>query len=169
MVRHVAQVAFESSLEETVVVVGHESEAVAETLTGLPVSTVYNSEYAAGQSTSVRCGISVGRDAGWDAAVVLLGDMPFVGVDTVERLLDAYRSGAGPIVAPRFEGQRGNPVLFDRSQFTQLLDVSGDRGGRALVREHPGTVLLDTDDPGVVRDIDATSDLGEMRNAPRDE
>lgn len=159
MIRRVAAVAVESTLDELVAVLGHEASAVADTLSGLPVSTTYNADYAAGQSGSVRCGVEFARDSGWDAAVVLLGDMPFLSAATVDRLIAAYRSGAGSIVAPEYGGQRGNPVLFAREHFDQLAGVSGDRGGRELLRNRPDLVLIDTDDSGVVRDVDSGDDL----------
>jgi molybdenum cofactor cytidylyltransferase len=159
VIRRVANIALESPLEEVVTVLGHDADAVAETLQGLPMSTTYNDDYTAGQSTSLRCGIDVGRGSGWDAAVVLLGDMPFVNPTTVERLIEVYLSGAGSIVAPQCDGRRGNPVLFDQSLYERLCSVSGDRGGRELVRTHPGTVRVRTDDRGVLRDVDAPRDL----------
>jgi molybdenum cofactor cytidylyltransferase len=54
-------------------------------------------------------------------------------------------------------------VVFDRSLFDRLLAVTGDRGGRELVRDHPETVLLDTEDPGVRRDVDTSGDLADDR------
>jgi len=159
VIRRVAAAAIESPLDDVVTVLGHEADAVAERLDGLPLSTAYNNDYTEGQSTSVRRGIEVGRESNWDAAVVLLGDMPFVCPTTIEALIEAYLSGSGSIVAPRYDGRRGNPVLFDRPLFERLLSVSGDQGGREIVRNHPGTVLLDTSDPGVVRDVDTAGDL----------
>jgi len=159
VVRRVAAAATESPLDDVVTVLGHEAAAVAESLDGLPLSTTYNGDYADGQSTSVRRGIEVGCESDWDAAMVLLGDMPFISPTTIDDLIQAYLDGAGSIVAPRYDGRRGNPVLFDRLLFERLRSVSGDQGGRELVRNHPGTVLLDTSNPGVVRDIDTADDL----------
>ena len=159
VIRRVAGIALESPFEEVVTVLGHDADAVAEALGDLPVSTTYNGDYTAGQSTSLRCGIDVGRRSGWDAAVVLLGDMPFVNPTIIERLIEAYLSGAGSIVAPQCDGRRGNPVLFDRSLYERLCAVSGDRGGRELVGTHPGTVRVHTDDRGVLRDVDTPRDL----------
>jgi len=85
--------------------------------------------------------------------------MPFLSAATVDRLIAAYRSGAGSIVAPEYSGQRGNPVLFAREHFDQLAAVSGDRGGRELIRSCSDVVLIDTDDSGVVRDVDNGDDL----------
>jgi len=85
--------------------------------------------------------------------------MPFLSAATVDRLIAAYRSGAGSIVAPEYSGQRGNPVLFAREHFDRLAAVSGDRGGRELLRNRPDLVLIDTDDSGVICDVDSHDDL----------
>lgn len=159
MIRRVAAVAVESGLDELVAVLGYEAGAVADTLSELPISTAYNADYAEGQSGSVRRGVEFAQESGWDAAIVLLGDMPFLSAVTIDRLVAAYRSGAGSIVAPEYGGQRGNPVLFARDHFDRLAAVSGDRGGRELLRNCSDLVLIETDDSGVVRDIDSSDDL----------
>jgi molybdenum cofactor cytidylyltransferase len=163
MLARVVRTVRQSSVDDGVVVLGHEAERVPETLAAFPIATVTNKEYATGQSTSVRRGIEFAVSADWDAVVVLLGDMPFLRPDTVDRLVQAYRAGTGPIIAPQHDGQRGHPVVFDRSLFDRLLAVTGDRGGRELVRDHPETVLLDTEDPGVRRDVDTSGDLADDR------
>ncbi|MDS0295307.1 nucleotidyltransferase family protein [Halogeometricum luteum] len=159
LVSHVARTAVDSSLCEAVVVVGHESAAVTDAVDSFDLPTRYNDAYAEGQSTSVRLGVEFARKADWEAVVFLLGDMPFVHSGTVDQLLDEYRTGDGSIVAPRYDGKRGNPVLFDRQHFDALADVDGDRGGRELVMEHDGTRFVDVEDPGVLRDVDSESDL----------
>ncbi|WP_415383373.1 nucleotidyltransferase family protein [Halosimplex sp. TS25] len=165
MVVRVATTVLESSLDDVVAVVGHEGEAVADALGDLPLSIRHNDEYTDGQSASVRRGVEYAREADCDAAIFLLGDMPFVRSNTVDRLVEAYRTGDGSIVAPRYEGTRGNPVLFDARHFDALAGVTGDRGGRELVATHDGTRFLETDDPGVVRDIDSRDDLRKQTGA----
>ncbi|WP_459191103.1 nucleotidyltransferase family protein [Halosimplex sp. J119] len=159
MAAAVAATACKSSVDGVVAVVGHEAEAVADALADLPLSIRHNGEYADGQSASVARGVEYAREAGWDAAVFFLGDMPFVRRETVDRLVEAYRGGEGSIVAPRYEGARGNPVLFDAHHFDALADVTGDRGGRDLIASHDGARFVETDDPGVARDIDSRDDL----------
>jgi len=148
-----------SAVEEVVAVVGHEADRVSAAIDGLADGVRRNEDYAAGQSTSVRVGVHAAGERGWDAVVFMLGDMPFVRPATVDALLDAYASGDGTIVAPAFEGQRGNPVLFGREHYDALADVSGDRGGRRLIETHDDAVLVDVDDPGVTRDVDVRGDL----------
>jgi molybdenum cofactor cytidylyltransferase len=159
IVRRAAETLMRSSVDDVLAVVGHEADRVTDALSDLDVSVRRNENYAAGQSTSVRTGVDAARDADWDAVVFMLGDMPFVRPSTVDRLRTAYAKGEGTIVAPAYEGQRGNPVLFGRQHYDALATVSGDRGGRRLIENHENAVFVDTEDPGVTRDVDYRADL----------
>jgi len=157
IVRRAARTLLGASLGEVVAVLGHDAEAVESALAGLDVAIRHNEDYADGQSGSVAVGVAAARERDWDAALFALGDMPAVDSGTVETLLGAYRAGAGSVVAPAYEGTRGNPVLFDSQHFDALADVTGDRGGRDIV-DAVGT-LVAVEDPGVREDIDRRSDL----------
>lgn len=157
IVRRAAGTLVESSVPEVVAVLGHQADAVADALEGLCVSTRRNDRYEEGQSTSVAAGVDAARERGWDAAVFALGDMPFVDRESVDRLVDAYADGAGTVLVPEHDGSRGNPVLFDSQHFDALADVTGDRGGRDIVRSS-GT-LVPVDDPGILRDVDRPEHL----------
>jgi molybdenum cofactor cytidylyltransferase len=75
------------------------------------------------------------------------------------QLLDRYHATGAPIVAPFYRGQRGNPVLFDRSMFSELCAVQGDRGARNIIARHAGQMERVTcDDPAVVQDVDTLQD-----------
>ncbi|RLM34486.1 MULTISPECIES: nucleotidyltransferase family protein [unclassified Haloarcula] len=162
VVRQVAETASQSSLTDVVAVLGYEDEAVAEALNGLSLSHRHNSDYAAGQSASVRHGVEFARSADWDAALFLLGDMPFVRVETIETLIETYRTGSASIVVPKYDGQRGNPVLFDGCHFDALASVSGDRGGRDVIEANEETAFIDVADPGIHWDIDTAADRAEF-------
>ncbi|MEF8872271.1 MAG: nucleotidyltransferase family protein [Haloarculaceae archaeon] len=159
IVRHAAETLLDAAVADVVVIVGQDDEAVRNALSGLPVSFRVNPDYAEGQSTSVRVGVETARERDWDAAVFALGDMPFVDPSSVDALLDRYASGDVSIVAAAYDGKRGNPVLFDSTHYETLADVTGDVGGRHLIETREDTVLVETDDPGVVRDIDDEADL----------
>ncbi|GAB3693855.1 nucleotidyltransferase family protein [Halorubrum pallidum] len=159
VVRRAARTLVDSGVDPVVVVGGHEADRVRDAVAGLPVTSAVNDAYAAGQSTSVRAGI--GALSGVDAAVIALGDMPFVEPRTVDTLVAAYDAGAGDALAAAYEGDRGNPVLFDRRFFTRLAAVDGDVGGREILLESGASALVAVDDPGVRRDVDRPDDLGE--------
>ncbi|AZH27245.1 nucleotidyltransferase family protein [Haloplanus aerogenes] len=144
-------------VDPVVIVVGHEANRVRAALPEA-VRVVHNPDYADGQASSVRIGIGALPDD-VDAAVVGLGDMPFVRPETVTLLARAFHAGAGDPLAAAFDGRRGNPVCFGRQWFDALRDVRGDTGGRELPLTAPDAALVETADPGVRRDIDQPSDL----------
>jgi molybdenum cofactor cytidylyltransferase len=89
--------------------------------------------------------------------------MPGIDPSTVALLVDAYRAGLGTALAAAHGGHRGNPVLFDRRHFEALLDVEGDVGGRPVLVGSDDAALVETDDSGVVADVDTTADLRRRR------
>ncbi|WP_440765692.1 nucleotidyltransferase family protein [Natronorubrum sp. DTA7] len=161
IVRRAARTLLESDVDSVVAVLGHEADRVRAALEGLPIETVVNEVYDTGQASSLRTSIRAIRDREekCEAAVVALGDMPFVEPETVNALLTAYTQNAGDAIAPAFDGVRGNPVLFDERFFDALGDVDGDIGGRELLLESDSSVLVTVDDPGVRRDVDRPHDL----------
>lgn len=157
VVRRAALTLLESPLDSVVAVLGYDAEAVESVLSDIDIAIWHNEDYADGQNTSVAGGVAVAREREWDAAVFALGDMPYVDSGTIETLLDAYAGGAGSVLAPAYEGTRGNPVLFDSQHFDALEDVTGDRGGRDII-EDVGTFVA-VEDPGIRQDIDRRGDL----------
>lgn len=114
-------------------------------------------ESAHGLGHSIACGVRASADAGgW---LVALGDMPFVQPATVRRLLQALASGAA-LVAPVHRGRRGHPVGFGARWRSELTDLRGDTGARALLEAQQASLLrIEVDDAGTRRDIDTPADL----------
>lgn len=158
IVGHAVRTLVGADVSPIVVVLGHEATRIREALGDLPVSFVENPAYEDGQSTSVETGLRAVDDE-VDAVIFALGDMPFVSSETIERLIDTYEASAGTALAPAYEGERGNPVLFDRTHFDELRSLSGDRGGRRVLLDAEEGVLVETGDPGVRRDVDEPTDL----------
>lgn len=159
LVRHAAVTLLRSRVNRVLVVLGHEADRVREALDGLDVEVVTNADYETGQATSVRIGVRGARERGAQAVVIALGDMPRVGPDTVDVLLEAYSAGVGDALAAAYEGRRGNPVLFDQRYFDTLCGVSGDVGGRRILLESDDARLVETGDRGILRDVDTKTDL----------
>ncbi|MBN2550353.1 MAG: putative selenium-dependent hydroxylase accessory protein YqeC [Anaerolineales bacterium] len=155
-VRHVGRAALQAGLHPVVLVSGAESEAVRQAVQDMPIQVVQNNAWQFGQSTSVRAGLqALPADTG--AAVFLLADQPLVSVELLRSLVALHARELHPIVAPLMDGQRANPVLFDRQTFPDLLRLSGDTGGRALFsRYQPG--WLTWHDRSVMVDIDTPQD-----------
>ena len=157
LVRHVAQTALEAGLDSIIVVTGSAADQVEAAVGGLPVQVVNNPEWQAGQSSSVKCGLGV-LPAETGAAIFLLADQPQTPAGLVASLVEAHAATLSPLVAPLVQGQRANPVLFDRVTFTELLSLSGDQGGRAMFARYP-VHWVPWHDPGVLEDIDTPEDF----------
>ena len=162
LVRAAVEQVLAADLDDVVVVLGREAEAVASALRGLPIRTVVNPRYAEGQSTSLRAGLdALAQDT--EAAVVALGDQPLPDPRLLRQLVEAFRASGRPIVAPLYRDGRGNPVLFASSVFDELRRVEGDRGGRPVVARDPARVAEVPVDAPMPADIDTPEDYEAAR------
>jgi molybdenum cofactor cytidylyltransferase len=141
LVRIAAEQAVASHAKPVIVVTGHEREKVEAALKGLPVRLVHNSDYADGLGTSLKAGIAaVPEDA--DAAIVCLGDMPQVDAALIDRLIAALDPERGAlIILPTIDGRRGNPVVWSRRFFHDLMSIQGDIGARHLIGTYAEAVV----------------------------
>lgn len=166
LVRRVAEAALASRAGGVVVVTGHDAEAVAHALTGLPLGFVVNPDHAGGMSTSLRAGIRA-LEPQVDGALVLLGDMPFVTAAVIDGLVEAFAASKGEaVVAPVHDGRRGNPVLWPRRCFAALMAVEGDKGGRDILAAEGAAVVEVECDSEVGLDLDTPEALAAAGGRP---
>ena len=162
LVRHAVESFVATSLSPIIVVVGYESDKVAAALEGLPVQLVFNPDHATGQGSSVGVGVEA-LDNNVTDAMIGLGDMPLLSSTLLDSLIHTHigREGhACNITVPAFEGQRGNPVLWGRTFFPELITLAGDRGGRQLLNDHKAAQhLIACDHSSVLRDVDTVDAL----------
>ena len=120
---------------------------------------IHAPRFAEGLSASLIAGVaSLAEDA--DGAFVFLGDMPRIPVAVLAPLARAVADGA-PAATPVFDDQRGHPVLFGRVLIPRLLELTGDRGAGALLKElGPAVARVAAPDDGVLYDVDRREDLG---------
>jgi molybdenum cofactor cytidylyltransferase len=162
MVARVVRRVLESQCDRVVVVVGHEASRVRDCLRAFKVEIVENPDFAAGMSGSLRRGLeALGDDV--DAALVCLGDMPWVAGADIDRLIAAFSPGDGrAICAAAHRGQRGNPVLWGRQYFAAMRGLGGDAGARELLARFADAVCeVEIDNEGVLRDVDVPATLAE--------
>ena len=149
----------DAPVDEVIVVVGADAERLREICERYGNRTIENEEWEGGQSTSVLAGLRACGE-GTRAAIVLLGDQPFVGAGAVERLVAAFEVGAKIAVAT-YGGERRNPVLFSREVWPLLeAELAGDEGARSVLRRHPDLVVeVPCDGVGAPTDVDTMEDL----------
>ena len=150
-------------LRPVVVVLGHRAPEMEAALGARPAERVVAPDWDTGLAASLRAGVAA-LPAHTRAVVVCLGDMPLVTAQVTARLIEAYDPDEGRLIAaPSFNGKLGNPVLWDRRFFAEMMALTGDRGARALLdryAEHLAIVPLDDD--AVLRDIDTPEELARL-------
>src|SRR3569833_3194971 len=160
LVRVAAEQALASKASEVIVVTGHQAELVEQALAGLKVSIVRNPGFAAGIASSVKAGIAAVPES-CDGALVCLGDMPLIDAGLIDRLIEGFAPGRGNlVVVPVAEGRRGNPVLWSKRFFGELMTLDGDIGARHLIAEHAEAVAeVPVDGESAFLDIDTPQAL----------
>jgi len=150
-----------SRVDEIIVVLGASADEIRQRIGGDPLRIVVNPDFREGMGTSLRCGIAQVRG---DAALVVLADQPFVEPATIDRLIEEYREKKPQITIPVYRGFRGNPVLLDRSVFSEIMGLGGDIGCRAIFGGHSDNILkVSVDDAGVLLDMDTREDFERLQ------
>jgi molybdenum cofactor cytidylyltransferase len=160
LVRIVTEQALASKAQGVIVVTGHQADEIQKTLRGLKVTFVHNPDFADGLATSVKAGISAVPDNA-DGAVICLGDMPLISAHLIDRLIEAFAPDSGNLIAvPVSDGRRGNPVLWSRRFFNELMTLDGDIGARHLISRHSEAVAeVPVEGHGAFLDIDTPQAL----------
>ena len=152
--RRAARNLVNAGLEPVVVVISDDGRFAA-ALDGLPVLLLTNREPELGISRSIRLGLGALREAP-EAALIAVGDQPHLTADAVGELMRAFSPGR--IVVPRYGDYRGNPPIFDRHFFLELVRLEGDYGGQGVIRAHPEAVIEVSLPPTMGDDIDRPGD-----------
>jgi molybdenum cofactor cytidylyltransferase len=160
LVRIVTEQALASKASGVIVVTGHQAAEVEKSLQGLKVKFVRNPDFAAGLASSVKAGIAA-VPGNADGAVVCLGDMPLIDAHLIDRLIEAFAPDRGHlIVVPVSDRKRGNPVLWSRRFFNELMTLDGDIGARHLIAKHSEAVAeVAVEGHGAFLDIDTPQAL----------
>lgn len=166
LVEGALKAAFASPAEAVILVTGCEAGEVAAAAQawaerqgqGARLRIVHAADHAEGMGASLRAGAAA-LPADSDGAFVFLGDMPRVPAALLPRLVAAVEAGAAA-AAPTCGGRRGHPVLCSAELFAPLRQAAGDEGARAaLAGLGPRLALIETDDEGVLFDVDRPEDL----------
>jgi molybdenum cofactor cytidylyltransferase len=163
VVVYALEAALGSGADPVALVLGYQAEDVRAALPAGEYQTIVNAEYASGMSTSLHAGIAAlpPEVAG---AVILLADQPLITGEIVAQVIAKARASGREIVMASFGGRRGTPVYFARTLFAELLAVTGDEGGRAVIARQPADVaVVDFADEVAALDVDDPEQYARLR------
>ena len=160
----VVSTAAASRVDRVLVVLGADRQAVRDkleplVLAGARLEFTVNDDYRLGMLTSIQAGLRA-LPAEAAAAVIMLGDQPFLPGRVVDAVIAARDAGGPGLIIPIFQGRRGHPVLIDLKYKDEILALDPLDGLRALMRAHAGDVLeVDVGDANILRDLDTPEDF----------
>lgn len=141
----------------SILVAGNEWQNVFTACGKLQGFLVLNTTFRDGMSTSIRSGIdSVTHTA--DAVLLMLADQPLVTRTHLQALIGHWRESSESIIASAFADTQGPPVIFPRSRFAELKNLTGDRGARSVIDANIDDVIS-VAYAGAAKDIDRPEDL----------
>ena len=92
--------------------------------------------------------------------VFLPSDMPFITEIFLNKVCDFFMQDTSCIVVPRFEGKNSMPTIFPFSLYDELSNISGDIGGRDIIKANLSKVrYFDVKDRQVLQDIETMEEL----------
>lgn len=166
MMTHVTDVALEAGLNPVIVVLGCEFEETYRALGDRPVLKLINWRWDEGLSSSVQTGLSA-IPPEVESAVFLQSDQPGITPGLLRAMVGKSERSNGAIVRPVYKDRGGTPVLFPRRFFGELAAVTGDEGGRSLLRRHRDEVeTVTVEDPDILTDIDTRADYEQLQTSP---
>ena len=161
VVEAVVKAALGSRVDRAMVVLGADAREVRAKLAPTGADFTVNEDHGRGMLSSVQAGFAA-LGEGAEAAVVMLGDQPFLPSAVVDAVIAAHRTSGKGIVIPTFQGRRGHPVLVDMKYRAEVLGLDPSDGLRQLMRAHPDDIHeADVADANVLRDLDTPEDYQE--------
>lgn len=161
VVRRAMRAALGAGINDVIVVIAAGDDQIVDTLHGPRVRIVENPDHAEGIASSIRVGVAAVAPS-YAGALVMLADMPLIAPRHLLLLTKAFVESES-IVVPYYRGQRGNPVLWGRDYFSELMILGGDVGARALLERHFDRVIrVEAPDDAVLIDFDTPQDWARL-------
>jgi molybdenum cofactor cytidylyltransferase len=144
VVAHVVNAALESALRSVILVTGPSSDdtlrCLGDRAANARLRVVANPKPERGMSSSLQAGLKkVYSDA--LGVMVVLADQPRLTPDVIDRLITAFCQEPEKIIASTVHSRRTTPVLFPASLITELMETTGDVGGRSILNRYPHRVV----------------------------
>jgi molybdenum cofactor cytidylyltransferase len=153
--------------DDVLVVTGHRSQQVAAEARRHGAAAIINPRYDEGEMlSSLQAAVRelLRRQTPPAAVLVVLGDQPLVPPEVYRRLRRAFVQGEGMLIAPLYQGRRGNPVLIGAAHFAEVLALPAGSAPRALLRRHAAElVLVPVEARGVLVDLDRPEQYEQYR------
>lgn len=164
MIRHTLEAVAASAVDSIVMVVSFDNHdaIMAAAGTGRWAGCI-NGMAETGLASSLKSGATMLPEQ-LDGVLVVLGDMPGITPDLITRILAKAAEYPGSIVYPLTpEGKQGHPVFWPADIVPEFWELTGDQGGKPLLRRHAHRIVTIPADAAAAIDIDTVEDLAAFK------
>lgn len=159
---HIVSTLRQAQMEKIVVVLGHHADEIQAAVKLGNAEVMMNPRYREGQTTSLQAGLLTLNEV-VEGILLCLVDHPLISVSVVRKLIEAFQKQKPPAVIPTYKGERGHPVIFSQTLFSEFKALGPDEGANLVARRHRAeTVFVEVDDANVLRDIDTSADYEKL-------
>ena len=138
LINHSVENILSSSIDEIIIVLGYEKEAIKNLIKkNNKIKFIFNKNFETGIASSIKAGINNLSEKA-EAFFICLGDMPIINKNVYNKLIDSRKNKE--IVAPTFNGIRGNPILFSKKMKTQIMEIEGDYGAKKILDKNKSEI-----------------------------
>jgi molybdenum cofactor cytidylyltransferase len=159
------QTVLDSGVRRVVVVLGSKESAHRKLIGHLPIDAVYNPQWEKGMGSSVKRGLThlTSKQPIPEGVIILVCDQPLLRPENILNLLQKYQEVNRPIIASRYSGMPGVPVLFDKSYYERLLSLPDEQGAKKILLQNQHDVY-EIDFPEGEVDLDTQHDYRAFRD-----
>ncbi len=165
IIEHIIEQLIRARIPHINVVTGHYAGEVKPLIKAMGVRAVQNRSYRTGEMvSSLKAGLRAMPDH-ISAALIVLGDQPRIQPRVIYELMRAYSEGRGEIIAPRYQGQRGHPILLGRRYWQEFLALRNRQAPREVLAAHEDEIAyVDVETDSVLRDVDTPGEYARERS-----
>ena len=163
LIKIVSKTLIDSLLDPIFIVTGYEHYKVVKLLPKSLDNIIYNKDWRKGMGKSINKAIS-SLPANIDGNMIVLGDMPLIKVETINKLRSAFLNNNGEkIIYAEYFGKQANPVIFPKKYFKEMLLLKGDNGCKDIISQNrKNTIGVSVDSSEVIFDCDTKVDYSDL-------
>ena len=114
---------------------------------------LFNPKPERGIASSMQIGLEIAKDA--DACLFTVSDQPWLTAETIIALYDAFQSENKGMACTVWGEKTGNPCIFSKKYYRKLMEITGDKGGKQIIKRYPEDVTyLKISDEREQQDVD---------------
>lgn len=152
----------DAKVDKRVLVLGANRDEIKKTFPGASIPNIPNQHFEKGMSSSIKVGLEyMLKFDKPDQVIIMLCDQPFVDAKILNKLIATQKKEEKGIVACAYSKTFGVPILFGKSYFKELMELTGDEGAKKIAMAHEDDMVTVTFTKGKV-DIDTEEDLRDL-------